>query len=128
MAANFATYTADGGDSRLSRDAGRPDTYIAPQQRLLHDPAVTFEEYHYYALKTRAEEEEALKNDTSTTTLLQIIFPPKSTPPGLHDSGSSSPPFEGTSEEKTHGSRERKSSVNANLANQATRAVITDKE
>ena len=31
-------------------------TSIKPQARLLHDPAVTFEEYHYYAQRTREEE------------------------------------------------------------------------
>ena len=31
-------------------------TYIKPQARLLHDPAVTFEEYRYYAQRTREEE------------------------------------------------------------------------
>ena len=31
-------------------------TYIKPQARKLHDPDVTFEEYYYYACKTRAEE------------------------------------------------------------------------
>lgn len=30
--------------------------YIRPQARKLHDPDVTFEEYHYYALRTREEE------------------------------------------------------------------------
>lgn len=30
--------------------------YIKPQARKLHDPDVTFEEYHYYALQTREEE------------------------------------------------------------------------
>ena len=30
--------------------------YIKPQARLLHDPAVTFEEYQYYASRTREEE------------------------------------------------------------------------
>ena len=33
-----------------------PSTYIKPQARLLHDPAVTFEEYQYYARRTREEE------------------------------------------------------------------------
>ena len=32
-------------------------SYIRPQARLLHDPAITFEEYHYYARRTREEEE-----------------------------------------------------------------------
>ena len=33
-------------------------TYIKPQARLLHDPAVTFEEYQYYARRTREEEKD----------------------------------------------------------------------
>jgi hypothetical protein len=33
-----------------------PSTYIKPQARKTHDPDVTFEEYHYYALKTREED------------------------------------------------------------------------
>ena len=33
-----------------------PSTLIKPQARLIHDPAVTFEEYRYYALRTREEE------------------------------------------------------------------------
>ncbi len=33
-----------------------PDGYIKPQARMLHDPDVTFEEYYYYAQKTREEE------------------------------------------------------------------------
>jgi hypothetical protein len=42
-----------------------PSTYIKPQGRKPHDPDVTFEEYHYYALKTREEERaiEAPKTD-----------------------------------------------------------------
>lgn len=31
-------------------------TYIKPQARLLHDPAVTFEEYQFYAQRTREEQ------------------------------------------------------------------------
>ena len=34
------------------------NTYIKPQARLLHDPAVTFEEYQYYARRTREEEKQ----------------------------------------------------------------------
>ena len=33
-----------------------PNGYIKPQARKLHDENVTFEEYHYYALRTREEE------------------------------------------------------------------------
>jgi hypothetical protein len=32
-------------------------SYIKPQHRKPHDPDVTFEEYHYYARKTREEEQ-----------------------------------------------------------------------
>lgn len=35
-----------------------PSTYIKPQARGLHDPNITFEEYHYYARKTREEEKD----------------------------------------------------------------------
>jgi len=42
-----------------------PGSYIKPQGRKPHDPAVLFEEYHYYALRTREEEAsiEAPKTD-----------------------------------------------------------------
>jgi len=33
-----------------------PSTYIRPQDRKVHDPDVPFEEYHYYALKTREQQ------------------------------------------------------------------------
>jgi hypothetical protein len=33
-----------------------PSTYIKPQGRKPHDPDITFEEYHFYALRTREEE------------------------------------------------------------------------
>jgi hypothetical protein len=35
---------------------GAPSTYIKPQGRSPHDSDVLFEEYHYYAQRTRAEE------------------------------------------------------------------------
>ncbi|KAF2101224.1 hypothetical protein NA57DRAFT_34581 [Rhizodiscina lignyota] len=35
---------------------GTLSTYIRPQMRKVHDPDITFEEYHYYALRTREEE------------------------------------------------------------------------
>ncbi|RMZ87736.1 hypothetical protein DV736_g5034, partial [Chaetothyriales sp. CBS 134916] len=31
-------------------------SYFPPSQRKIHDPSVTFEEYHYYALRTREEQ------------------------------------------------------------------------
>ena len=70
---------ADGGDPRM------PDTVItdelgpnSPVSRLLHNPSVTFEEYRYYAEKTRAEESEAAKTEPPSRGILQVIFPTKS--------------------------------------------------
>jgi hypothetical protein len=70
---------ADGGDPRM------PDTVIrddngpnSPINRLLHDPSVTFEEYRYYAEKTRVEEDEAAKTAAPSKGILQVIFPTKS--------------------------------------------------
>ena len=45
----------DSGGSAGTQDLVS-STYIKPQARRPHDPDVTFEEYHYYALKTREEE------------------------------------------------------------------------
>ena len=116
---NPASFAMDGGDPRIEKDVGRPDTYIAPQARLLHDPAVTFEEYHYYALKTRAEEDAIDANFPGPKTgIMDLLWPPKST---QHDNdisdGASSPPVE-----------KRRASSNINLAEKSNRAQITDEE
>jgi hypothetical protein len=83
---NLANLALDGGDPRLpppeyEKEAelfAAPDVGgVKPQQRRIHDPTITFEEYHYYAKKTRAEE--ALHPATGhETTLLSLIFPSKS--------------------------------------------------
>lgn len=47
------------GDAPGSLLATTPYTgpgYIKPQNRPPHDPTITFEEYHYYALRTREKE------------------------------------------------------------------------
>lgn len=44
-------------------------TYIRPEARKLHDPDVNFEEYHYYAKKTR-EEQDAMASPKSQWTKL----------------------------------------------------------
>ena len=46
----------DSSDSPSSRDVVVPSTYIKPQGRKPHDPDVRFEEYYYYAQRTREEE------------------------------------------------------------------------
>jgi hypothetical protein len=70
--AQLGSFNADGGDPRIHHPADSPETYISPQQRLLHDPAVTFEEYHYYALRTRAEEDALAAKDTGKTGIMQV--------------------------------------------------------
>lgn len=47
---------------------------IPPQMRLLHDPDVTFEEYYYYACRTR-EEEETLDVPEAGKNLLAYLIP-----------------------------------------------------
>ena len=76
---------------------------IKPQARLLHDPAVTFEEYHYYALRTREEE----KQFESPKLRWREIINGKAN----KDAG----PIDGKVSE-------------ANFANEVTRLQITDEE
>ncbi|EMC94851.1 hypothetical protein BAUCODRAFT_158358 [Baudoinia panamericana UAMH 10762] len=55
-------------ENATPRPAGT--SYIRPQDRKLHDPAVSFEEYHYYALRTREEERELPSVKTDWRSLL----------------------------------------------------------
>jgi len=90
----LANLALDGGDPRLSVDAG--DTKlkeegiissnasdhitpaIRPQHRPPHDSTISFEEYAYYAHKTRLEEEEHVGDIAGTQSWVQMIFPSKS--------------------------------------------------
>lgn len=40
----------------VAKQDGRPYYYFPPSQRKVHDSDVTFEEYHFFAKKTRAEQ------------------------------------------------------------------------
>ena len=89
--ANIGGIVPEAQDPRLSTEKATPaPAYIRPQHRKLHDPTVSFEEYHYYALIARAEEDELSKQDIGDTTFLSLILPSKSakgdvvhhTPPG----------------------------------------------
>ncbi|KAH8660454.1 transmembrane amino acid transporter protein [Xylariales sp. PMI_506] len=88
---------------------------IRPQQRLLHDPAVTFEEYRYYADKARAEEDASVATAPKTT-LLDILFPSRGRARLVEGSGSS------LAEEV--GAIDR----NLNLSNAEKRAGVSDLE
>jgi hypothetical protein len=94
--AQMGSVALDGGDPRLRGGLGVEDKGIAyglategltdvqigdilrPQLRKLHDTSVTFEEYAYYAEKTRAEEDSLAQDDGAKVGLLQILFPTKS--------------------------------------------------
>ena len=121
-------FAADGGDPRLKVGDGLPETYIPPQMRLLHDPSVRFEEYLYYAERTRQEEEELKATETGTTGILQVLFPPKSTPAfkdptgAGHNSDSSSP-------NRIQDAEKMSAAINdLNLSNKDNRMAITDRE
>ncbi|KAH7311499.1 putative amino acid transporter [Stachybotrys elegans] len=81
---------------------------LRPQQRKLHDKEVTFEEYYYYAQKTRAEEDEQPKT-TAERSAWSLLFPSKS------DTG--------VSQIKTDGRIDNK-----NLNDAAVRASVSDAE
>jgi len=90
---------------------------IKPQLRRLHDPDVTFEEYYYYAQKTRAEE---LTHPPTghETKLISLIFPSKS------DGGVVKQKSNGESNRESNG----EDATKRNLSNPETRAHITDDE
>lgn len=87
MANTMANLAMEGGDPRLHVDEGKGANglssipYTLPQMRKLHDASVTFEEYNYYAEKTRADEDQAADYEAAnkgSTSILSVIFPSKS--------------------------------------------------
>jgi hypothetical protein len=117
MALNMGL-NAVGGDPRVSMDAANPNEteFVSPKHRLHHDPSVSFEEYHYYALKTREIQDTEALNDVTPKGILQVLFPPKSTAP---ESSTVSPPSGGDGE---------KTSAETPTAPGNGRLEITDKE
>ena len=75
-------FALDGGDPRLMHDdakgpAGAASmSYTALQQRKLHDNSITFEEYNYFAEKTRSYEDS--DPPPARNGILSVIFPRKS--------------------------------------------------
>lgn len=57
-------------------DSTHSSDYIRPQHRKMHDKDVTFQEYAYYAARTRAEEDSV--QGTESVGILKILFPTKS--------------------------------------------------
>ena len=86
---NMANLALDGGDPRLhvegeskgemmTNGGHHGGAMVRPQSRPLHDSSITFEEYHYYANKTRAEKEEHAGDIRGTQGWVEMVFPTKS--------------------------------------------------
>ena len=98
---------------------GATTSLVKPQHRRLHDTNVTFEEYNYYARKTRAEENASSATHTSEkTSVMALLLRRKAAPPTHDDSDTSTPP----------GEKNLASAGNKNLADPSTRLEITDDE
>lgn len=82
--AQMANLALDGGDPRLHTAEGdgvlgqSSIAYTQAQQRKLHDPSITFEEYAYYAALTRAEEDRLPTNASNKRGIMSVLFPSKS--------------------------------------------------
>jgi hypothetical protein len=62
-----------------------PDSgYIKPQARAPHDPNVAFEEYHYYAQKTREEEDSLESPKINLRQLVSLKKNPQDSSTGEH--------------------------------------------
>ena len=127
--AQLAAMALDGGDPRLADKEGEFAgqgivAYTRPQMRALHDKSITFEEYHYYALQSRAEEEvnhHTGKSGAETRGFLTTLLPGKG-------------PSSVASDEKRHDSMiptenlnvpERRASVTDEEWTNASRAIRT---
>lgn len=104
--AQMGNLALDGGDPRLVSVDGKLGgqgmvAVTRPQMRLLHDPAVSFEEYYYYAQQTRAEED-ANRNTLGAGEargILSILMPTKGGKSALvHEKGDGLIPVVNTSD------------------------------
>lgn len=105
---------ADGGDPRLGVSQAAVNAMVRPQERGLYDINVPFEEYYYFAQKTRAEEE--TRDDGVKTRIRDLLIP---------NMGRKTGEVEMADHEK------RRSSAiaeNINLSNRDKRAIISDDE
>ena len=92
-------------------------TFIRPQDRKLHDPDVKFEEYFYYAQRTRVlEQEDNFQDQKKSLTDVLLHRSSQNHPQG--NSNGSSPPA----------GKERVDLPNVNIAKQENRLEISDEE
>ncbi|TVY75724.1 N amino acid transport system protein [Lachnellula suecica] len=126
---NMANFALDGGDPRLSvagendekmmtdrtsSNEGAPAIFRRPASRPHNDSSITFEEYNYYAEKTRAEEEAHVGEIAGTQGWLEMIVPSKS---GMGAGNLSSAEKQGAD-----------TNAHVNLANPEARNTISDEE
>ncbi|KAK3674924.1 hypothetical protein LTR78_005268 [Recurvomyces mirabilis] len=88
-------------------------TIIKPQSRKLHDPEVSFEEYHYYALKTRQEEDSIAPPKTTWREILLRKKP-------AHEVS--------TNGENGHADKDDGKAPRVNLADRNARSQVSDEE
>ena len=116
--AQMGAMALDGGDPRLPHNDGELAgqgivAYTRPQMRPLHDKSITFEEYHYYALQSRAEEDldhRTGQNASGTRGFLSILT------------------GKGPSSEASDEKRRRSTVPDINLSAPDNRAIITEEE
>ena len=116
--AQMGAMALDGGDPRLPHQDGELAgqgmvAYTRPQMRPLHDKSITFEEYHYYALQSRAEEDldhRTGKNANETRGFLSTLT------------------GKGPSSEASDEKRRRSTVPDINLSTPDNRAIITEEE
>ena len=84
--AQMGNLALDGGDPRLANGDEKAGVggqgmvaYTRPQMKLLHDPSVSFAEYHWYAEQTRAEEDANMHQLAAGEArgLMSILLPTK---------------------------------------------------
>jgi len=133
----------DGGDPRLNGgpavdDKGiaagfsydRTDTYsdeqisgaIRPQMRKLHDSSITYEEYAYYAAKTR-QEEDMHAGERGGTTIVGVLVPGASSK-GDSDMRKASVTDYSTAEKRAHISDEEWTNASRALRTATTSAIF----
>lgn len=124
--AQMANLALEGGDPRLSVDEGKGPygmssmAHTLPQMRKLHDPSISFEEYYYYAEKTRAEEDTAVTGPTQG--MLSMIVPSK-TDKGVNLAGEKR--GSGSAEKSNHSSPNNQAGISDDEWTNANRALRT---
>jgi hypothetical protein len=128
MTAIAGALSSEGGDPRIDSDRIEEMVAVRPQQRKLHDPNVSFEEYIHFAAITRAEENATSKHDIGDTTFFSLIVPPKNLPGQTPVYDNASPKSQNGEKAVEMGSDRRSSSDNLHNQSYAARSGVSDDE